>query len=61
MFCYISKNWQGQPLIDIETVINLINSTTTKTVIIIINTVEKTLQIHHCRCKIWHSNSFILL
>lgn len=31
MFCYISKNWQGQPLIDIETVINLINSTTTKT------------------------------
>ena len=31
MFCYISKNWQGQPLIDIETVINLINSTTTET------------------------------
>lgn len=31
MFCYISKNWQGQPLVDIETVINLIGSTTTKT------------------------------
>ena len=30
MFCYISKNWQGQPLVDIETVINLIGSTTTK-------------------------------
>ena len=30
MFCYISKNWQGQPLIDIETVISLISSTTTK-------------------------------
>ena len=30
MFCYISKNWQGQPLIDIETVVSLISSTTTK-------------------------------
>ena len=30
MFCYISKNWQGQPLVDIETVVSLITSTTTK-------------------------------
>ena len=30
MFCYISKNWQGQPLVDIETVISLISNTTTK-------------------------------
>jgi hypothetical protein len=30
LFCYISKNWQGKPLIDIQTVINLISSTTTK-------------------------------
>ena len=30
MFCYISKNWQGQPLIDIETVISLIANTTTE-------------------------------
>lgn len=30
LFCYISKNWQGQPLVDIETVINLIGSTTTE-------------------------------
>jgi len=30
LFCYISKNWQGHPLIDIETVVNLIGSTTTK-------------------------------
>lgn len=29
MFCYISKNWRGHPLIDIETVISLISSTTT--------------------------------
>lgn len=30
LFCYISKNWQGQPLIDIETIVNLIGSTTTE-------------------------------
>jgi transposase len=29
MFCYISKNWKGQPLISIETIVNLISSTTT--------------------------------
>jgi len=31
LFCYISKNWQGKPLIDIETAIELIGSTTTNT------------------------------
>ena len=30
LFCYISKNWQGQPLVDIETIVNLIGSTTTE-------------------------------
>lgn len=29
LFCYITKNWQGQPLVDIETVINLISNTST--------------------------------
>lgn len=29
MFCYISKNWRGQPLITRETVVNLIGNTTT--------------------------------
>ena len=29
MFCFISKNWRGHPLITIETVINLISNTTT--------------------------------
>lgn len=29
LFCYISKSWQGKPLIDIETVINLIGNTKT--------------------------------
>ena len=31
LFCYISKNWQGKPLVDIKTAIALIGSTTTKT------------------------------
>ena len=31
LFCYISKNWEGKPLINIETAINLIGSTTTTT------------------------------
>lgn len=30
MFCYISKNWQGKPLVDIETVISLITGTKTE-------------------------------
>ena len=29
LFCYISKSWQGQPLIDIETVVQLVSNTTT--------------------------------
>lgn len=29
LFCYVSKKWAGQPLVDIETVIDLIGSTTT--------------------------------
>lgn len=30
LFCFISRNWEGQPLIDVETVIKLIGSTTTE-------------------------------
>ena len=30
MFCYISKNWKVQPLIDIGTVVSLIYGTTTQ-------------------------------
>ena len=29
LFCYISKKWQGKPLIDVEAAIHLIGSTTT--------------------------------
>ena len=31
MFGYISKNWEGKPLINIETVVNYISNTTTTT------------------------------
>ena len=31
LFCYISKNWAGKPLVDVQTAIDLIGSTTTKT------------------------------
>lgn len=31
MFCFISQNWRGRPLIDYATVVNLIGSTKTKT------------------------------
>jgi len=31
LFCFISKNWRGKPLIDQATVINLIGSAKTKT------------------------------
>ena len=31
LFCYISKYWEGKPLIDVQTAVNLIGSTTTHT------------------------------
>jgi len=31
LFCYITKNWQAKPLVDVQTAINLIGSTTTTT------------------------------
>jgi transposase len=31
LFCYISKNWQGKPLVDIQTAVDLIGSTRTTT------------------------------
>ncbi len=30
LFCFITKNWQGQPLADIQTAVNLIGSTSTE-------------------------------
>jgi hypothetical protein len=30
LFCYISKNWQGKPLVDVQTAVDLIGSTRTK-------------------------------
>jgi Rhodopirellula transposase. len=31
LFCFISSNWRGQPLLSVETIISLIGSTTTTT------------------------------
>ncbi|MCL2087842.1 MAG: ISAzo13 family transposase [Oscillospiraceae bacterium] len=31
LFCYISKNWQGKPLVDVQTAVDLIGSTKTAT------------------------------
>jgi len=31
LFCYITQNWRGKPLINLQTIVNLISSTTTKT------------------------------
>jgi len=31
LFCHISMNWRGRPLVNLETIINLIGSTKTKT------------------------------
>ncbi len=35
LFCYISKSWAAQPLVDIETVVSLIGATTTKTGLVV--------------------------
>lgn len=35
LFCFISKNWRGRPLIDRATVVQLIGSTTTKTGLVV--------------------------
>ena len=31
MFCYITQNWKGKPLVDIQTAVDLIGSTKTTT------------------------------
>ena len=31
MFCHITQNWRGRPLVDLECIVNLIGSTTTET------------------------------
>ena len=35
LFCYISKNWEGKPLINLETVVQLIGNTRTKTGLVV--------------------------
>jgi hypothetical protein len=31
LFCYITKTWQGKPLVDVQTAVDLIGSTQTAT------------------------------
>jgi hypothetical protein len=31
LFCFISKNWEGKPLVDVQTAVNLIGATSTQT------------------------------
>ncbi|GHU12350.1 hypothetical protein FACS1894161_0390 [Spirochaetia bacterium] len=42
LFCFISKNWQGRPLIDVQTAVKLIGSTTTTTGLKVICKTDKT-------------------
>ncbi len=51
LFSYISKNWRGKPLVSVETVINLISNTTTKTGLTVTavldeNTYEKGIEVN---------------
>lgn len=41
LFCFISKNWSGKPLIDIETIVSLIGSTSTKSGLKVVCDVDK--------------------
>lgn len=41
LFCYITKHWQGKPLIDVQTVVNLIQSTTTETGLSVVCMLDK--------------------
>lgn len=41
LFCYITKHWQGKPLVDVQTVVNLIQSTTTDAGLSVVCTPDK--------------------
>jgi DDE family transposase len=41
LFSYITSNWRGQPLVDLQTIVNLIASTTTKTGLIVQAALDK--------------------
>ena len=41
LFCYITQHWQGKPLINVQTVVNLIRSTTTETGLSVACTLDK--------------------
>ncbi len=41
LFCYITKHWQGKPLVEVQTVVNLIQSTTSDTRLSVICMLDK--------------------
>ncbi len=41
LFCFITKHWQGKPLVDVQTVVNLIQSTTTDTGLSVVCMLDK--------------------
>lgn len=43
MFSFISINWKGKPLVDYQTIINLINNTTTEKGLTIVASLDKTI------------------
>ena len=42
LFSFITKNWRGKPLYDLQTVVNLISSTTTRAGLIVKSAVDDT-------------------
>jgi len=42
LFSFITQNWRGKPLYDLQTVVNLISATTTKTGLVVKSAVDKT-------------------
>ena len=43
MFCFITKNWRGVPLVDTATIVNLIGNTTNNTGLTIRATLDENL------------------
>lgn len=42
LFCFITKNWRGRPLVNYETIVNLISSTTTRQGLIVKAALDET-------------------
>ncbi len=54
LFCYITKHWQGKPLADVQTVVNLIQSTTTENGLSVVCMLDK--NIYETGIKVTNEN-----